>query len=84
MVRFPKAVRFGTWNRIVLAYNGRTVRLEINGVRIGEQAYAGVLYDPGGEFPLVLLADNTHPNFPRALTVHCKVRELRIAPLLDE
>ena len=84
MVRFPKAVRFGAWNRIVLAYNGRTVRLEINGVRIGEQAYAGVLYDPGGEFPLVLLADNTHPNFPRALTVHCKVRELRIAPLLDE
>ena len=83
-VRFPKAVRFGAWNRIVLAYDGRMVSLEMNGVRIGQQAYEGRLYDPGGDFPLVFLADNTYPHFPQALNVQCKVRELRIVPLLDE
>jgi hypothetical protein len=84
VVRFPKAIRFGTWNRIVLAYDGRKVSLARNGVPLGEQTYQGTLYDPGGSFPLVLLADNTHPHFPAALNVRCKVRELRIAPLLDK
>jgi len=83
-VRFPKAVRFGALNRIVLAYDGRMVSLEMNGVRIGQQAYEGRLYDPGGDFPLVFLADNTYPHFPQALNVQCKVRELRIVPLLNE
>jgi hypothetical protein len=83
-VRFPKAVRFGVWNRIVLAYDGRKVSLEVNGVRVGQQAYEGRLYDAGGDFPLVFLADNTYPHFPQALNVPCKVRELRVVPLLDE
>jgi hypothetical protein len=84
MVRVPKAIRFGQWNRIVLTYNGRKVRLEVNGRPIGERAYQGTLYDPGGEFPLVFLADNTYPGFPQAMTVRCRVRELRMAPLLGE
>ncbi len=83
-VCFSKAVRFGAWNRIVLAYDGRKVSLEVNGVRLGQQAYEGMLYNPGGDFPLVFLADNTYPHFPQALNVQCKVRELRIVPLLDE
>jgi hypothetical protein len=80
LVRFPKAVRFGAWNRIVLTYDGQTVTLEVNGVRAGRQAYEGTLYDAAGEFPVVFLADNTYPGFPKASNVRCKVRELRVAP----
>jgi hypothetical protein len=80
LVRFPKAVRLGAWNRIVLTYDGQTVTLEVNGARAGRQAYEGTLYDAAGEFPVVFLADNTYPGFPKASNVRCKVRELRMAP----
>ena len=79
LVRFVKAVQFGAWNRIVLTYDGQTVALEVNGVRAGRQAYEGALYE-SGDFPVVFLADNTYPGFPKALNVRCKVRELRMAP----
>ena len=79
LIRFPKAVRFDAWNRIVLSFDGQTVMLDVNGVRAGQQAYEGTLYD-SGEFPIVFLADNTYPKFPKALNVRCKVRELRLAP----
>ena len=79
LVRFPKAVTFGECNWIVLTYDGRTVSLDVNGVRAGRQAYDGALYE-SGDFPIVFLADNTYPGFPKAFNVRCKVRELRMAP----
>jgi len=80
LVRFPKVIRFGEWNRIVLTYDGQTVTLDVNGVRAGQQAYEGMLYDAANEFPVVFLADNTYAGFPQARNVPCKVRELRMAP----
>ncbi len=79
LVRFPKAVKFDAWNRIVLTYDGHVVTLEVNGVQAGRRAYEGSLYD-SGDFPIVFLADNTYPGFPKALNVRCKIRELRLTP----
>jgi hypothetical protein len=79
LVRFPKAVKFDAWNRIVLTYDGHVVALKVNGVQAGRHAYEGSLYD-SGDFPIVFLADNTRPDFPKALNVRCKIRELRLAP----
>ena len=62
-----------------MTYDCREVALDVNGVRAGQQAYAGALYD-SGDFPVVFLADNTYPGFPKALNIRCKVRELRLAP----
>jgi hypothetical protein len=81
LVRFPKAVRFGAWNRIVLRFDGHTVALDVNGAPIAERPYEGILFDPTSEFPAVFLADNTNAGFPKWANVRCKVRELRIAPL---
>jgi hypothetical protein len=81
LVRFPKAVRFGAWNRIVLRYDGHTVALDVNGARMAERPYEGMLFDPTNEFPAVFLADNTNAGFPQWANVRCKVRELRVAPL---
>ena len=53
--------------------------LEVNGVQAGRHAFEGSLYE-SGEFPIVFLADNTYPGFPKALNVRCKIRELRLAP----
>jgi hypothetical protein len=82
-VSFPGAVRHGDWNRIVLVYDGRKVRLEVNGVQVGERAYEGARHDPNSDFPIVFMADNTWPGFPEARNIRGQVRELRVAPWFE-
>ncbi|MHB9024087.1 MAG: LamG domain-containing protein [Armatimonadota bacterium] len=79
MVNIPNAVIPGKWNRLMLSYDGNTMRLFRDGVLLLEKDYPGNLYQ--GDYPLVIFADNTYGKFPEWANITGDLREFRFLPV---
>ena len=80
---FPKVVKPGEWNRLMLVYDGKVVRLYNNGTLVERREYPGKL-SQSRYLPLIIGADNTYGANGFSNHLPMQLREFSIAPFLPE
>ena len=80
MLKFPKVVTFGQWNRLMLTYDGKVAALFHDGKLVARENYPGALC--GGKYPLSFGGDNTLT--PIGNLIAMDLRELRFIPRVLE
>jgi hypothetical protein len=76
-VSFPQALPAGRWVRMMLTYDGQTVRLFRDGQLLAEKNYPGAI--AAHDFPLSIFCDATY-KFPDYGNLQADLREMRFLP----